>query len=800
MRAVPIRLLTAFVLAAAASPAAALTYLVGAGAVPSQCDFNSLQAAIDAAAANPGEDFIRVASDQAYTQQALVIGQQDLTITGGYANCAAALPPDALPTGSTVLDGGGGAAAPVIRITGSGVRVLASLQIRNGDDVQANGSGCGGGVRFTGTGELQIRNTGISQNEANDGGGVCFNATAAPAFLTLGADTVINNNRAVTGSGGGVAVGGAARLFALADRTLISFNDAAGDGGGVFVRFPARSDIASPGFGSLGVLYANTAGRGAGFAGVAPEDSGDGVACMRFFSTDASRPVRLQDNRARVAGGAIYLRTDRGNAINLDDAIAVGRLYDVRIDGNTAPNGPAMFLDGDEILGTSTGSEAVLNDFTVYDPCNEPLFELGRTPCTNRAECNRIENNRAADINGVAANGNVIELRKGSRLRGGIVTMAGNVGTRLLSWSDGSGADVRLDRCALVGNVLTQELLRGFSDSFPRLSDCTIAGNQIGAAHVLRLDEAGQRLSLFNVLVDQPGKLTQEPPRTPGAGGRQQWVLASDVTTLDTDPTIQRLRGSGRFVDPGIGDYRLVVGSEAVDFAPPRTGMFPDPPLVDGPDIDLDGRARNVDLGDVSSGSRARDLGPFERAVADPYLRNGRFERQLRGWTNPAPTLATFASTINAPGSPGGSLEFNVPLGEATVNDRRTALVQCFHVPSGGTWRAEGRARVSTSMNNQDFPIFSWRLRYASDDCSGPADASGDHFFGRSGSSWQPILGEGLIPVDAAQWTWATTIEVRLDVAQDPFSASLTSLFARFDDIEIRKQSDPLFSDGFEAP
>ena len=75
-------------------PVQALTYLVGAGSVPTQCDANSLQEAINSAANNPGEDFIRVASDQSYTAMALNIGQQDLTITGGYASCEAALPPD----------------------------------------------------------------------------------------------------------------------------------------------------------------------------------------------------------------------------------------------------------------------------------------------------------------------------------------------------------------------------------------------------------------------------------------------------------------------------------------------------------------------------------------------------------------------------------------------------------------------------------------------------------------------------------------------------------------------------------
>ncbi|MDZ4813582.1 MAG: hypothetical protein SGI99_13360 [Pseudomonadota bacterium] len=443
-----------------------LTYLVGAGSVPNQCDHNSLQQAINAAASHPGEDFIRVANDQSYVAQALSIGQQDLTITGGYANCGAALPPEALPTGNTIVDGAGGAAAPVISITGSGVRVLTSLQIRNGDNVQFNGSGCGGGIQFNGRGELLLRNVGISQNDANSGGGICFTGTDSPSALSVEGDVAINNNEATTGNGGGIAITGASRLFVLRDRTSIAFNRAlSGHGGGIYMQAPARADIGSPGYNGLGVLYANEANRGGGVAGYAPEDSGSGHACLRFFSTDASRPVRIQNNRATNAGGGLYLRSDAGG---LDSFYTIeGRAYDFRIDGNTAPNGPAIFLNGDDTVffNFDYGSSMVLNDRSnAYDDCNEPLNALGRVACTNKSECNRIENNRAVDINGQPTNGNVIELQDDSSLYGQTLTMQGNTGARLLSWSAGDYGYIKLKHCALISNTLTQEVFRGFNE------------------------------------------------------------------------------------------------------------------------------------------------------------------------------------------------------------------------------------------------------------------------------------------------------------------------------------------------
>ena len=68
-----------------AAPVHALTFLVGAGGAP--CDYATIQAAIDAAANNPGPDAILVARDQNYTAQALTIGSQDLYLWGGYNNC-----------------------------------------------------------------------------------------------------------------------------------------------------------------------------------------------------------------------------------------------------------------------------------------------------------------------------------------------------------------------------------------------------------------------------------------------------------------------------------------------------------------------------------------------------------------------------------------------------------------------------------------------------------------------------------------------------------------------------------------
>jgi hypothetical protein len=766
-------------------PAKALTFLVGGFAVPSVCDFNNLQAAIDAAASNPGEDFIRVANDQSYNALALTIGQQDLTITGGYANCSAALPADALPTGSTTLNGAGGAAAPVIRISGGGVRTLANLQIRNGDH-----GACGGGISFNGHGVLGIANTGIAQNTASAGGGICFEASASPAILSIGADVTINNNTANSGGGGGIWIGGPARLSMVSDRTLVAFNAAPNDdGGGVHIRWPAAGDIGSPGLGNLGVIYANEARRGGGVAAVAADGSDGNTSCVRFFTTVNDRPVRLQENRASVAGGGLYLTPNATTGIG--GARVDAQMFDFRIDGNTAPNGPALFLDGDSGLFTYS-SFANLNvppAVSLVSCAQPPLAEVGRVPCTVAAACNRIEGNRAQDIAGNPTNGNVIEVQDGSVLVARSATIVNNVGTRLISGSGEDATWIQFHRSALVGNTLTQEIYRAFNEDVLRLSDVTIAGNAIGNSHVLRFDSDSPDSSLVNVLIDQPGKLSMARPGL--VGFSNSWVVASDTTTLKPDPTVLALRGSGRFVDPIRGDYRLRIGHEAVDYAPTPSG-----PGFENDGGDLDGRPRQIDLGEVSANDRIRDLGPYERQSHDRWLPNGDFVSDLRLWSNPNPAHSIW-SALNAPGGAGGSLDFTVPADQVGPTERRTALTQCFNLPSSGEYQIMGRALVGGGMFS-DYPVLNWRLRYDSEDCTGAESASGDRFFGRSSSAWQPLTTPLFIAVDPAQWTWNTTIEVRLEAAQNQGSPTATSLFARFDEIEINKQTIAIFADGFE--
>ena len=64
------------------TPNAATDFRVGTG---SGCTHATIQAAIDAAAATPETDFIRVTRSLDYSDQALEIEDQSLVLEGGYA-------------------------------------------------------------------------------------------------------------------------------------------------------------------------------------------------------------------------------------------------------------------------------------------------------------------------------------------------------------------------------------------------------------------------------------------------------------------------------------------------------------------------------------------------------------------------------------------------------------------------------------------------------------------------------------------------------------------------------------------
>lgn len=757
----------------------ALTFLVGSDGV---CDYDTVQEAINGAASNPGPDSIHIANNAAYSQQALTIGSQDLILEGGYADCASAT-----PTGVTTLDGAGGTAAPVLRISGSGVRDLRNLTIRGGD---STGSNYGGGIQFSGSGDLILRAVGVSNNTSTYGGGIYFNGNGELAILTLETNTVILNNTAQI-SGGGVYMTGNSRLFMLRDRTTVQGNTAvSGIGGGIAVEGPARADIASPGYVNFGAITNNSAVRG---GGIAIFSSGSGNAKARFFGVDASRPVRINGNRASDVGGAVWLKGFASASGAFDQAEACA--YDALLDGNTASDGAAVYADN-----STSGAARPPGTFVMNFPCAvadpETIESLGRVACATGANsCNFIANNVNATAAGAETAGATLRFTAGGLLLMENSVVIGNVGGNALRGNDTSLLQIATS--LIVGNSLSSDVIH-LGDDDLSLTDTTIANNiDGGATHLIRFDSAGG-LEMRNNIIWQPGKLTLLYP----GGGQNlssdaiRYNVVSDVTTVPQGP--YNLQTDPQFVDPGVSNFGLRISSPAIDFSPRDEASV----------VGIDGRPRDQQVRPGAPRELVRDAGALERQRSDPYLINGTFDGGLRLWMNNFPEYTHWVAQDDGPGGGSGSTEMFIP-GDQTGDPGGiqvlsiNGLTQCFTVPWPGAYSlsARGLSRLDSLGNFPDTPMVNWRLRYGSPDCTGAVDAEGDLLL-PANAGWNSPAAPSVIVVPDASWNYQTTLEISPGVLQnfnDP--ATQNPLYGLVDNVVLRYEvdADVIFRDGFEV-
>ncbi len=762
-------------------------YLVGSDGA---CDYGAIQDAINGAADHPGPDSIHIANNLNYNQQALTIGTQDLIIEGGYANCGSAA-----PSGRTFIDGAGGTAESVLRISGSGVRDFKNLSFSRGDAFSNNG----GGIRFSGSGDLILRGVHMFSNSARNGGGIYFNGSGALAILTIETDTLIFNNRAQN-SGGGVYINGNARLLMLRDNTTVQGNTAVdGDGGGIAIQGPARADIASPGRFTLGAIANNKAKRGGGIAVVS---TGDGEAKARFFAVDAARPVRISDNRASERGGAIWMQPY--NALVGATNNAYTCTSDILIDGNRAPEGAAVYGEHQQQLQTIAGSAFEMNSSPdtpfVFCPTlfPETIESLGRVACVTGVNgCNSISNNVSQNIDGQQTNGVTIDITKSGFIDLYNSVLTGNVGGGIVHGGGNSVFTIRNN--LIVSNSLSNEVVQ-ITGNEPggnvELVDNTIAGNAIGGAtHVLRFDY-DPFLSMYNNIIWQPGRWTL---LFPGGGqnvpsNRIRYNMVSDVTTLPQGP--YNVQADPKFNDTGVEDYGLRISSPALDFSPPTLGD----------DRGIDGRPRDQQVRPGGPRALTRDVGALERQPPDPYLINGSFDGSLRMWSNNFPDYTEWAAFDDGPGGGSGSANMLVP-GTHTGTPGGIQLVsingltQCFAVPWEGTYklRARGFTKPDNSYLFPDNAALNWKLRFNSPNCTGPVNVEGDLVL-PSAVGWNSPIAPAVIPIALADWNYQTTLEINLVALQNFNDPALQNpLFARVDNVVLEYDGvGPLFKDGFE--
>ena len=602
-----IRVALVLLVVAAAEPAWSDLYTVGVGA---GCTHATVQAAVDAAVQTAETDTILVARNTTYNAQAISIENQSLTVIGGVATCT-----NFLPDGRTTLSGAGGAAAPVISIRGSGNVSISRINLTGGDNPDPlNG---GGGLFFHGSGVVRLDDMNIINNQGGHGGGLYARGTSSAAELIVGANVLISNNTASI-NGGGIAAR-EIQLTMTSPESAVFLNTAlgddtgadlfGGDGGGIHcMDCQARIATATP----LGTIFLNTAyGKGGGLAVVGEERDARAV----LYTSIATRPLVIYGNQAGERGGGVYVQSDFEGLPPPEFNNGQVHAWHIIIRGNTAPAGAAVFLKGhDDFNGESTSE-----------------FELGFVPgpgvlcAAENGPCNRITGNVAQDLQGVPSNGAILEdATAATRFRLFHVLIDENVGRSVLRQSSRRWPSI-IQRCLLTRNTVSEELIQHVDEATVTIDHCTIAGNEIGGAHVIR---AGDDIRIGHSIIWQPGKKAL----LDGSGGQTTVanLLVNDIDGLPPQVDISSTTNPG-FMSAATGDYHLRPDSIAVDFA-----QYAFDPSLDIP-YDLDWGPREVDLPEVPNEFGPRDLGAYEMpAIPDLIFKDGFETGGLTVWASAA--------------------------------------------------------------------------------------------------------------------------------------------------------------------
>jgi hypothetical protein len=568
------------------------------------CDYFTVQEAINAAAARPGEDTIAIARNRTYTAQALLVQDTEaLTLLGGFANCLGAA-----DTTRTVLDGAGGAAAPVIRHVGSASLTLERLRIVGGDAINA-----GGGLDSAGTGTLRLQDVAFVGNRGVGGGGVAASAPTPQQgkAIYLAGDVSFIDNQADAGGGLFLFNGTIFPLFE--PRLIVADNEAtAGDGGGWYLlNSTIRPNVPGEGFGCSMVFSLNRASdRGGGLF----------VHARGGQSNVELRPARdcvgvFFGNEAGIEGGGVHGFADA----SLDAPSSSSSRIDIRLQSqqliqNRAPDGAAL------MLRSQRNGDRQASAFLQLAPAryaNDVLPVCSNLPY---GACASIQENRAETAEGAiafdaisaidggdggswtilqVANGTVVgnAARTAFGLRGPEARLTlsdslavGSGGDRVLEASDGARASILRSTIVHPG-IEADSALRGDRHFLIEGSIAIVPGRAI-----LRMSDPDNEAEIRDLLTDQFAVL--KPGDFPPALVSGQFAVS--------DPG---------FVDPSGGNFRLRSGSPAID-----RHVILDVDQRSARDLDL--RRRGIDDPVVPNlPGRVWDLGAYEHA--DRVFANG---------------------------------------------------------------------------------------------------------------------------------------------------------------------------------
>lgn len=553
------------------------------------CTTTSIQTAIDDAKQHPGEDYIFIASNRTYSDQHLVVTDDDVIIEGGFTDCGDF--DNAADT--TRISGTSGHS--IFEIEGNSQVLLWNLEL-TGASLRSDQKG--GAIYFGGVGNLSLKNDWIHDNTAGYGGAFAIDPSG-PAGVSLEQNLIIGPNTALV-QGGAIRIEGLTTLTAgwsagqppiyIGGNVALGQGDSAA-GGGIEVVGPAS-------FNGAARIHDNTADYGGGIAAFA--HNGD-AATVSLYTTDTGNPVQLANNVAKNTGGAMFLKSSDSGAT------ANACLQDFQVLANTAQNGAAFYAD--ENIGIGSVIDLNGNFRCLPAPAGIALA------CAAGIDCNEMSDNVSQNANGNPTNGATVLIQSGGEFSAQRFAARRNHGGSLVQFVADSGLTqfaqdfVDLHDCLLADNVETGspgnlvDAFGGHAQSMLEVRNCTIANNALDAATVIHADVSNAVLS--DSIFAQPGKTTLDYP---GAADHlaTAYIVSSETDSLGAGSGIEQ--GTPLFVDAAGQDYHLARHSIGVDLAPEQGG------------IDLDGSNRTIDLADIANDFGPMDVGAYEIQTALPPI------------------------------------------------------------------------------------------------------------------------------------------------------------------------------------
>ena len=408
-----------------ANAGAAVFSVGGAG-----CTHANLPAAVAAALANgPGHDEIRLVAGQVPAVGApLVLGDQSLTLRGGFATCTAAAP----GTGATTLNF---PASDAFRFdVGATPRDLVIESVRVIMPVAT-----GRTLRASGWASVTLRETFFSRGSASQGGNV--HISGPNAQITLDRGTRLYQGQAT--QGGGIYCAGGAFVAVLGE-VSIDGNTASGDGGGVYL------DDCGIGGGSLYGAVAIKENRA---------DTGHGGG---IFATNGARITLYGSEPEAIVISDNDAPSGRGGGIDASGAGTYVGISNPWITGNLSRHGGGLNIGG--------GAEAVLR----AQDCRQRLSR----PCA------LVAGNIAAGGSGVTNTGGAFRVTGGAVLEVRRTMIRNNNAEEdgSVVFATDAGTTVLLENTVVTGNTgsLNRQFVTLDNAAQATLAHVTAHAQQIG--------------------------------------------------------------------------------------------------------------------------------------------------------------------------------------------------------------------------------------------------------------------------------------------------------------------------------